>query len=62
MIEQDIQDNICKRINEVAKPLQILLFGSHVHGTATPQSDIDLLVVLDRDDARKVLKSGMPNI
>ena len=56
MIGQDIQDNICKRIHEVAKPLQILLFGSHVHGTATPQSDIDLLVVLDSDDAPKSFK------
>lgn len=27
-------------------PLRIILFGSHARGDATPDSDIDLLVVL----------------
>ena len=28
------------------QPLRIILFGSHARGTATPGSDVDLLVVL----------------
>jgi len=29
---------------------RVILFGSHAQGRATPDSDLDLLVVLDRDD------------
>ena len=28
------------------RPERVLLFGSHVRGTATPDSDVDLLIVL----------------
>lgn len=35
-------------------PRQVILFGSHARGDAQPDSDVDLLVVLDRvDDARE---------
>jgi predicted nucleotidyltransferase len=30
-------------------PERIILFGSHVHGNATPDSDVDLLVIMDRN-------------
>lgn len=35
-----------KRLVEQFDPEQIILFGSHARGTATRDSDIDLLVVL----------------
>lgn len=38
--------NICARIAEEFKPEQIILFGSHAYGTPTPDSDLDLLVVM----------------
>lgn len=37
---------IVKRLVQHFDPDQIILFGSHARGTAQPDSDIDLLVVL----------------
>ncbi len=34
---------------ERISPEKIVLFGSHAAGTATPESDIDLLVILESD-------------
>ncbi len=38
---------LCKRIAEAYQPEKIILFGSHAYGTPTPESDIDLLIVMD---------------
>ena len=35
---------------EPLSPSRVILFGSHAQGRATPESDLDLLVVLDRED------------
>jgi predicted nucleotidyltransferase len=37
--------DIVQRVVQVAKPQQIVLFGSAARGTMTPDSDVDLLVV-----------------
>ena len=40
---------INKMVNRISKkfnPLQVILFGSHAHGLATVDSDIDLLVIM----------------
>lgn len=34
---------------ERIQPEKVVLFGSYAEGTATPQSDIDLLVILESD-------------
>jgi predicted nucleotidyltransferase len=36
-----------KRIVQALHPEKIILFGSYAHGTPTPDSDVDLLVVMD---------------
>jgi predicted nucleotidyltransferase len=36
-----------RRIVEVADPLQVILFGSRARGSARPDSDLDLAVILD---------------
>jgi len=41
-----ILDNLVQRIVEVARPRQIILFGSAARGEMGPQSDIDVLVVV----------------
>ncbi|MFN0087796.1 MAG: nucleotidyltransferase domain-containing protein [Blastocatellia bacterium] len=37
---------LCRRIADEFKPEKIILFGSHAYGTPTPDSDLDLLVVM----------------
>lgn len=39
--------NLCKRIAETYRPEKIILFGSHAHGKPTPESDVDLLIVMN---------------
>ncbi|MDR2192660.1 MAG: nucleotidyltransferase domain-containing protein [Endomicrobium sp.] len=49
-------DNVLNQLVEklkAADPYKIVLFGSHAKGTATPESDIDLMVILDNDDIAK---------
>jgi len=47
-IDQNIIEEIIRRILSVSKPDRIILFGSAVTGPMTKDSDIDLLV-LERD-------------
>lgn len=42
---QDIQ-HYCDAIAAAFKPQRIILFGSHAYGTPTPDSDVDVLVVM----------------
>src|SRR5712692_1851324 len=37
---------LCKRIAQEFKPEKIILFGSHAYGQPTPESDLDLMVVM----------------
>lgn len=39
-------DAMVSRLVERFAPQQIILFGSHARGTATPDSDVDLLVIM----------------
>ncbi len=48
---------IVRRLAEAYHPLQIYLFGSKARGTAGPDSDYDLLVVV-RDDAPPELRGS----
>ena len=39
--------NVTRRIAEEFRPEKIVLFGSYAYGTPGPDSDVDLLVVMD---------------
>lgn len=41
-------DRIIKIIAGKIKPEKIILFGSYARGTNTPDSDVDLLVIMDQ--------------
>jgi predicted nucleotidyltransferase len=43
--EKTIQD-LCNRIVQEFQPERIILFGSYAYGNPTPDSDVDILVVL----------------
>ena len=48
-------DEIIRRIVEVARPKQVILFGSAARGMMSPYSDLDFLVVkAGRYNSRKV--------
>ena len=44
---QEIQ-RYCDAIAAAFKPQKIILFGSHAYGKPTPDSDVDLLVVIPK--------------
>jgi uncharacterized protein len=46
-IPQKAIDQVVKQIVEKFKPQKIILFGSYAKGNPRPESDVDLLVVMD---------------
>jgi predicted nucleotidyltransferase len=54
-VDQDVLDEIIRRIVRVAQPQRILLFGSFARGNAGPHSDLDLLVIKEGDFHRRRL-------
>jgi predicted nucleotidyltransferase len=42
--------NVTDRIIEAFDPDRIIVFGSHVYGQPTPDSDVDLLIIMDSDE------------
>lgn len=50
-----VVDNIVNQIVEKFSPQQVVLFGSQAKGTATDKSDIDICVVIETDNKRKLL-------
>ena len=46
-------ETVQSRLSQQFQPLKIILFGSQATGQATPESDIDLLVVLPTVTSRR---------
>ena len=40
-------DIITRRIVETFNPQKIILFGSHAYGQPTPDSDVDILIIME---------------
>ncbi len=55
MLDQQILDDIVRRIVEVARPEKIILFGSAARDDMNRHSDVDLLVVKDGGDPWTVM-------
>ena len=48
--EQEAQlQKLLQTLVEKVRPEKVVLFGSYANGTASPESDIDLLVILESD-------------
>jgi predicted nucleotidyltransferase len=41
---------IAERVVHALRPVSIILFGSYAYGKPTPDSDLDLLIVMDSQD------------
>ena len=57
-------DEISAEINERLKPLnpyKVILFGSYANGDADENSDIDLLVVLNKEEIPQNFKEKLEN-
>ena len=46
-----------RKIAEVLHPHKIILFGSYTYGTPTPDSDVDLLVMMETIEARQASRT-----
>ncbi|MEI7503727.1 MAG: nucleotidyltransferase domain-containing protein [Paludibacter sp.] len=49
MQRQDIVKNLSEIIHREAPEAKVILYGSQARGDAGPKSDIDLLILLDKD-------------
>lgn len=53
--EEPVSVSLPKAVERIAKtlnPVKIILFGSYAYGTPTPDSDVDLLVVWDKQNLK----------
>jgi len=50
--DQNVIEELVRRIVEVAQPLRIILFGSAARGEMGAESDLDVLVVVPQADDR----------
>jgi len=46
MLSQNTIQQAVKRIVQTAQPNKVILFGSYARGDSTPDSDLDLMVIL----------------
>jgi predicted nucleotidyltransferase len=49
-VTEDALSAIVERLVPALNPHKIIVFGSYVYGVPTPDSDVDLLVILDTQD------------
>jgi predicted nucleotidyltransferase len=46
MISKEIINQVVSKLARATKPCKIILFGSYARNEATPDSDLDLLVII----------------
>lgn len=59
MIDNDIIEEVKKRLIDTFNPVEIYIFGSYAWGSPDEESDLDLLIVVDHyEDKYKALVEG----
>jgi uncharacterized protein len=48
-VTEEALSTIVQRLVPALHPYKIIVFGSYIYGTPTPDSDVDLLVILDTE-------------
>jgi predicted nucleotidyltransferase len=46
-VTDEILEEVTERIVAALEPEKVILFGSYAHGRPTPDSDVDLLIVME---------------
>jgi predicted nucleotidyltransferase len=54
-MSSQVPDELLNRVVDYFHPRRVILFGSHARGDAGPDSDYDLLVILDDSAPREML-------
>jgi len=52
-VDDNVLQQMVHAIVEVAQPVKILLFGSRARGDSRPDSDLDLMVIMDEGFEKK---------
>ncbi len=52
MINQEVIDEVKKRLVKTYNPLAIYLFGSYAWGTPNEESDLDLLIIIEKSEEK----------
>jgi predicted nucleotidyltransferase len=52
MISEETLEDVKNRLVKAYSPIAIYLFGSYAWGTPTEESDLDLLIVVDKSDEK----------
>ena len=52
MIKKEVIDEVKNRLIKAYDPLAIYLFGSYAWGSPTEESDLDLLIVIEKSDEK----------
>ena len=52
MIDKSIIEEVKKKLIETYDPIAIYIFGSYAWGSPTEESDLDLLIVVDKSDEK----------
>jgi len=53
MISQQIIEEVKQKLIKTYKPLEIYIFGSYAWGCPNEESDLDLLVIIEKDDKNR---------
>lgn len=53
MVKKETIEEIKNRLVKTYNPLAIYLFGSYAWGTPSEESDLDLLIVIEKSDERR---------
>jgi len=63
-MDQDILDEIVRRLVTFYKPVTIYLFGSYAWGVPTKYSDLDICVILDNSSQKQVdrIRAGVEQL
>ena len=62
MLKDEIEKEIVGRLVKLEEILKIILFGSYAYGNPGKNSDIDLLVVIDKKEYPKILNKDLKTI